>query len=437
MAYSLPQKLDHLSQGAVFDVTCADEKRNEAQICALKGILNLNGPEEAGRYPAGDPPGVSYVNNCGRQMPILKVLQTSHCEFNCKYCSFRRDMDRPRASMTPSEIADTTLRMAHLGLVEGLFLSSGIGGNVREIMTQIVDTARILREKMLFGGYIHLKILPGASIDLIEAAGRYADRLSINMEAPSETALRDIAPNKGIKEGILKQMQWIETLRKKGSIPLRVGQTTQFVVGGSDDPGANDRALIMAGNYLYSELGFRRIYYSAFEPIPGTPLEDREPENPKRSFRLYQADRLLALYGFKPDEFIFTDNGRLDLESDPKESWARAHRDIFPIDITKCEPTDLLRIPGIGPVMAKRILAARAECSLKTVDDFLGLGKVARKSLEYILVNGRAGEVKSKKAAGWKAPQLVLPFGSAVASEDGDSYLLSEDASKEAVPTFS
>ncbi len=417
MGASRIDKVQHLTQGAVFDLTCPDEKPNPALIAAVKG-LSASHDQKLYADADGSVPGVSYVNSCGRLMPILKILQTSHCEFNCKYCAFRKDRDRPRDSMSPEEIALTTMQMARLGLIEGLFLSSGIGGKVSEVMTKIVDSARILREKYLYPGYIHLKILPGTSIDLIEAAGQYADRLSINMEAPSESALQAIAPNKGIRTNIIKQMQWIETLRRQGRIPMRVGQTSQFVVGGTDDPGATDRALITAADYLYNELKLRRIYYSAFEPIPNTPLEDRKPENPKRSHRLYQADRLVALYGFKSDDLVFDPTGRLDPDIDPKEAWANAHPELFPIDIVRCEPTELLKIPGIGPVMAKRILQARAECRLKTVDDYLNLGRVARKSLEYVLVNGRAGTVRSAggmdrnaKGEGEGSAQLALPFG--------------------------
>ncbi len=413
MASSRLNKLDHLSRGAVFDLTCADQKPDPSQVRALtKGeSSDLIDTEPHPTDPSRKIPGVSYVNNCGRPMPVLRVLQTSHCEFNCKYCAFRKGSDRQRESMTPSELACVTMEMAQAGLVEGLFLSSGIGKNLKSTMTQIVDTARILREKYLYPGYLHLKILPGASIDLIEAAGQYADRLSINMEAPSESALGDIAPNKNIKTNILKQMQWIETLRRQGKIPRRVGQTTQFVVGSSDDPGANDRALMTAVHYLYDELDFRRVYYSAFNPIPGTPLQDRPPENPKRSLRLYQADRLVAQYGFKLDDFIFDDNGRFDLDTDPKEAWADAHPELFPVEITKCEPTELLRIPGIGPIFAKRILKARTDGHLKSIDDYKKLGRYSRKSLKYILVNGRAGFLEMAHAKIQRADQISLPFG--------------------------
>lgn len=343
-------------------------------------------------------------------MPVLKVLQTSHCQFNCKYCAFRKDSDRQRETLTPDELASTTIKMVDAGIVEGLFLSSGIGENIRSTMTQIVDTARIIREKYLFDGYIHLKILPGSSIDLIEAAGQYADRLSINMEAPSETALKNIAPNKTIQNSILKQMQWIETLRRKGKIPKRVGQVTQFVVGGSDDPGENDRALVTAAEYLYRELKFRRVYYSTFNPVMGTPLQDRAPENPKRSHRLYQADRLLAEYGFKPDEFLYNNEGRLDLDIDPKESWANAHPEIFPVEITRAEKSQLLRIPGIGPTFAKRIMESRYSGGLGSVDDFKKIGRVPEKALKYILVKGKPGVREKTQVRGFSEKQLELPF---------------------------
>ena len=397
-------KLTHLAQAALFDVTCADEKPGPSEVRAHAGL-------EAAIHPKTDkPPGVAYVNSCGRPMPILKILQTSHCQFNCRYCAFRKDADRPRDALASDELARLTVTMASRGLIEGLFLSSGIGATVRETMTRIVDSARILREKYRFRGYIHLKVLPGASLDLIEAAGRYADRLSINLEAPSETALREIAPNKQIKSNILKRMQWIETLRRTGRIPSRVGQVTQFVVGGSDDPTENDRALITVADYLYRELDFRRIYYSAFQPVPGTPLEDRPPENPLRQHRLYQADFLLSRYGFRPDDLIFDEAGRLSLELDPKEAWARAHPEFFPVDIKTADSSALLRVPGIGPILTKRILQARAERRLKSSDDLLKLGPVPRKALEFVLINGKRPEGGRVQERGWETPQLRLPF---------------------------
>ena len=419
MATCILDRLELLAQGAIFDLTCADDSTHPANIARKKDFASGKKIDHiASRISSLSPeqqspsiPGVAHVNNCGRPMPVLKVLQTSHCQFNCKYCGFRKDSDFRRETLSSEELARSTIEMSNAGIVEGLFLSSGIGENVPSTMTSIIDTARILRRKYNFEGYIHLKILPGSTEDLIEAAGQFADRLSINMEAPTESALKDIAPNKSIQKAIINQMQCIETLRRKGRIPRRVGQTTQFVVGGSDDPGANDRALVVAAEYLYRELDFRRVYYSPFNPVIGTPLQDREPENPRRSYRLYQADRLLALYGFEIDDFIFNNDGCLDLESDPKELWADAHPEIFPIEITRCGKEELLRVPGIGPLLAKRIMEARFTGSLKSPADMQKLGRVQKKVYEYILVNGRIGVEKSPVVSGYGDKQLVLPFG--------------------------
>lgn len=376
-------KLAYLGGAAVFDVTCADEKREPAQLSSLTGLA-ADGWRQRPGFPA-----VTHVNSCGRQVPILKVLLTSHCEMNCRYCAFRRDIDRPRESLEPAELAKVTIEMARTGLIEGIFLSSGIGRNVQETMSRIVDTGRILRERYGFPGYVHLKILPGSSLDLIEAAGRYADRISINMEAPTEAVLRDIAPGKSLESNIFKRMRWIETLRREGRIPRHVGQVTQFVVGASDDPGASDRALVTVAHYLYKTLNFRRIYYSAFHPVPDTPLENRPAEDPRRVHRLYQADQLVAKYGFQPEELIFDEAGRLDTGSDPKETWARAHPEMFPVELTRADPSLLMRVPGIGPTLCRRILRARSEGRLRSVEDYLRLGHVPRRSLGYVLVNGR------------------------------------------------
>ena len=277
-------------------------------------------------------------------------------------------------------------------------------------MTKMVDTVRILREKYLYLGYIHLKVLPGTSIDLIEAGGQYADRLSINMEAPSEASLSAIAPNKSIKETVLKQMQWIETLRRKNAIPKRVGQTTQFVVGGSDDPTENDRALLQVAGYLYDQLDFRRVFYAPFSPVPGTPLEGRAPENPKRSHRLYQADFLLSKYNFLPEEFSFDDAGRLDLDKDPKESWADAHPEFFPLDIMRADPNQLLRVPGIGPLTAKKVLQGRIDGSLRSVDDFRKIAQMQKKAFDYVLVDGKTASKPKLLVRGHKADQMELVF---------------------------
>ncbi len=412
MTGSRLDRLELLSLGAVFDVTCAEDPAHNLQKSTiLKGFKPSDDGSstlDTGRPPGI--PGISQVTNCGRSMPVLKVLQTSHCEFNCSYCAFRKGSDHRRDTLAPDELANVTIDMANASLIEGIFLSSGVGRNIKSTMTSMIDTVRILREKHSFLGYVHVKILPGTSIDLIEAAGQYADRLSINMEAPSEDALHGLAPNKSIKSQILKQMQWIETLRRVGKIPKRVGQTTQFVVGGSDNPGENDRALVTAADYLYRELDFRRVYYSPFNPIPGTPLEGRKPQTPLRSNRLYQADRLLAQYDFKLEDFIFTNSGHLDLDVDPKTAWADAHPDFFPVDVTRDDPARLLRVPGIGPITAKRILESRFQGTIRDVKDLRKVTRIPRKTLKYILIGGRSFAHEAGLRGRMKPDQLVLGF---------------------------
>jgi len=406
-------KFDLLSSGAIFDVTCAEDpahRLTREDILRNLRIDNMDVFKLKTSRPISMP-GVSEVTSCGRKMPVLKILQTSHCTYNCKYCAFRKDSDScHRETLEPFELAHITNEMTNTRIIEGLFLSSGIGKNARTTMTNMVDTVRILREKYMYLGYIHLKILPGTSVDLIEAAGQYADRLSVNMEAPSETALKAIAPNKNIKETILKQMQWIETLRRKRLIPRKVGQTTQFVVGGSDDPTENDRALLTVAGYLYDQLDFRRIFYSPFNPVPGTPLEGRSPENPKRSFRLYQADFLLSKYNFKPDDFTFDETGRLPLDRDPKEAWAEAHPEIFPLDIMRAEPDQIMRVPGIGPLTAKRILQGRVDGSLRSVEDFRKMARMQKKAFEYVMVNGKAASEKQIVVGVMKPEQMEFGY---------------------------
>jgi len=383
-------KFDLLASGAIFDVTCAEDpahRLTREDILRNLRIDNMDVFKLKTSRPISMP-GVSQVTSCGRKMPVLKILQTSHCTYNCKYCAFRKDSDScHRETLEPFELARITNEM-----------------------TNMVDTVRILRERYVYLGYIHLKILPGTSVDLIEAAGQYADRLSVNMEAPSETALKAIAPNKTIKDTVLKQMQWIETLRRKRLIPRKVGQTTQFVVGGSDDPTENDRALLTVAGYLYDQLDFRRIFYSPFNPVPGTPLEGRNPENPKRSFRLYQAGFLLSKYNFKPDDFTFDETGRLPLDRDPKEAWAEAHPEIFPLDIMRAEPDQIMRVPGIGPLTAKRILQGRVDGSLRSVEDFRKMARMQKKAFKYVMVNGKAASEKQIVVGVLKPEQMELNY---------------------------
>jgi predicted DNA-binding helix-hairpin-helix protein len=402
MHCGVENKISRLSADAVMDITCADTAPDPAlkdAHCKFSGMAYTS---------PGAEPNITYVNNCGRPMPILKTLQTSHCVFNCRYCSFARDNDRRRDTISPDEMAMITNDMTEAGKIRGLFLSSGIDGSVRKTMTRIIDTAKILRVKYGYTGYIHLKIMPGSSEDVIEEAGKYADRLSINMEAPNDQSLNSIAPNKKIHKSILGQMQLIETLRRMRRIHPRVGQITQFVVGGSDDPGENDRAFLTVAQYLYRELDFRRVYYSAFSPVKGTKLEGREPENPMRSHRLYQADRLMVDYGFTPDELVFDNRGKMSLDIDPKELWARAHPELYPVDITTADPQMILRVPGIGPTLARKILSARLNGDLRDQEDLLKLGRVNRKCLEWILIGGRMPVMEKKFSR--KELQLSLSF---------------------------
>jgi len=327
----------------------------------------------------------------GRLMPLLKTMMTTACERNCFYCPFRAGRSKTRrVTFSPDEMARAFGDMRRAGVVEGLFLSSGIIGGGARTQDKLLDTVEIVRRQG-YMGYIHLKIMPGAERDQVLRAAQLADRLSINLEAPTAERLAALAPKKQFAEELLAPLRWIEQIRRerpahenvKGRWPSSV---TQFVVGAVDE---SDLELLSATEHLIRAASLKRAYFSAFRPLPDTPLENHPAEDPWREHRLYQASFLFRDYGFDLEEMPFDERGRLPLDTDPKRAWAEVHLGEAPVEINRAEREELLRVPGIGPKGAAAILAARRRATLRSVDELRRIG-VRTKDIEpFVLLDGR------------------------------------------------
>jgi len=350
------------------------------------------GPKDFGVM--GQVPGVyEAVVSGGRTCRLFKVLQSNVCVNNCTYCAHRRDSNVPRAVLTPSELAESFMHVYKHQLVEGAFFSSGITDNSEASMTRLVETAQLLRFKFGYTGYLHLKIMPGVSLNLIEQAVLLADRVSLNLEVPDEKYIKIVSPEKDFNQELLQTLAKLNIIRsklKEGQIKPKPGKnwrqrrcgwkkrfgnapsiTSQFVVGAA---GESDRELIRAAQQLQRNFGLYRIFFSAFRPITYTPLENRPPTPQWREHRLYQAEWLVREYGFSWEEIPFDANDYLFKKADPKEIWAKNHPEFFPIDIKKADCQKLLRVPGIGPNTAKKIVRKQFFKLPKKTQEYLSSG---------------------------------------------------------------
>lgn len=327
----------------------------------------------------------------GQNFPLLKSMITSVCEKNCNYCAFRSGRDCQRATFKPDEMADTYLSLNEKKIAKGLFLSSGIVGGGAKVQDKIIDTAAILRNKRNYKGYMHLKIMPGAEYDQIFQLMHYADRVSINLEAPNGKRLSDLAPKKDFYDELLNRLFWADQIRKRES-PVNTWKgnwpsiSTQFVVGPS---GETDLELIKTSVYLIQKYNLARIYFMTFNPVLNTPMENTKPENPLRGHRLYQSSYLIRDYGFQLEDFSFAENGHLSLEKDPKQIWAERHLLDHPLEINQADPLELIRIPGIGPKRAKLITDFRRQQLIRSEGDLRHLGIPINKVGRFLLLNGK------------------------------------------------
>ena len=330
----------------------------------------------------------------GKQVKLLKTLLSSACERDCYYCPFRAGRDFRRATFKPQEFAELFMKLYQSNMAEGIFLSSGIAAGGANTQNKILDTAEILRNKLGFRGYLHLKIMPGAEKGQVVRLMQLADRVSINLEAPNKERLTRLAPNKNFFEELFRPLKWVEEIRQtqpahKGWNGRWPSTVTQFVAGGSDE---SDLELLTTTDWLMKNVRLRRAYFSAFSPIRDTPMESKPAVDPLREHRLYQASFLLRDYGFDLEEMPFVQNGNLPLATDPKLAWAQQNLQERPLEINNAERRELLRIPGIGPKGADAILKARRISKLRDLTTLKKLGIVTRRVAPFIVLDGRRAE---------------------------------------------
>lgn len=324
---------------------------------------------------------------------LFKVLQTNACRFACKYCFTSCAIRRKRTTFKPDELSTTFISLHQQKRVDGLFLSSGIVPDADTTMEKMLATVERLRLKEGYTGYIHLKLIPGASYDLIERAVQLADRVSLNLEAPNPERLAILAPEKEFTAAMWERMRWASELmrraREEGRQAAR-SLTTQFVVGAV---GESDRELLETVQRAHRELGLWRAYFSAFHPIERSPLQDQPAEDPTRALRLYQSDFMLRDYGFGYDELPFDEHGLLPRDKTPKQAWAERHLH-EPIEVNHAPRHILLRVPGIGPKSADRIIAARRAAKLRDLAQLKALGVTTIWAASYVLLDGRRAPVQ-------------------------------------------
>lgn len=383
----LMRKLEILADAAKYDASCASSG------AARKDSRNGRGVGSTGGM------GIchSYTPD-GRCVSLLKVLLTNACLYDCHYCINRRSSNVRRARFTPEEVVRLTLDFYKRNYIEGLFLSSGIVRSADHTMEQVIEVARQLREVHDFRGYIHLKTIPEASQTLIEKAGHYADRISINIELPTQRSLDQLAPEKnlantkeamgGIRRRIEETQAARQEARKVANRPrvkapvFATGQSTQMIVGADD---SSDALVLHRADELYRDCRLRRVYYSGFSPIPEpSVLLPVKPPPLVREHRLYQADWLLRFYGFDVGELLPREDPNLDLELDPKLAWALRRRALFPVDVNRAPRELLWRVPGLGTVNVERILSARRHARL-TLADLQRMRVSLKKVMPFIL----------------------------------------------------
>ncbi|OAI86308.1 putative DNA modification/repair radical SAM protein [Pseudomonas putida] len=370
-------KLGILADAAKYDASCASSSAPKRSSKGSDGLGATNGMGICHSYTPD-----------GRCVSLLKVLLTNFCLYDCQYCVNRRSSNVPRARFTPEEVVRLTLDFYRRNCISGLFLSSGIIRSADYTMEQLARVARLLREEHDFRGYIHLKTIPDADPLLIEEAGRLADRLSVNIELPSDASLKRLAPEKQVATirqamGTIHRGQQAVAGEARAPRFTPAGQSTQMIVGADT---SDDRTILRNAESLYQGYGLKRVYYSAFSPIPDSPDSVPLAAPPLlREHRLYQADFLMRGYGYKAGELL-SEASNLALDIDPKLAWALSNREVFPVDINRAEPALLARIPGIGLRSVQRLVALRRERRVR-YDDLIQLRCVLDKARPFIVTS--------------------------------------------------
>jgi predicted DNA-binding helix-hairpin-helix protein len=344
------------------------------------------------------PLNIRRLRSSGRETRLLRILMTNACSYNCHYCPMRRDRNLPRTLLKPEELVRIFLGALQRGWVDGLFVTTGIPSNPVKVMDDLIIALELLRERHRFPGYVHVKLVAGAQVAQIERLTALATRVSINLEAPCGQTLAQIAPEKSLPVSVdnLERVRSLvlaeRTARAHGrpADPLHpmgvAGMTMQFVVGATPD---SDRTLIETVGRLQAGGGIHHAHFSAFRPIKDTPMESVPAAPALREHRLYQADYLMHDYGFTPDEVVFGPEGNLPLNVDPKTAWALAHPEEFPVEITAAEYETLVRVPGIGRVAARRLVAERGGTLLRDLGDLRRLGVVTTRAAGFLTLRGR------------------------------------------------
>lgn len=382
------EKLTVLTDAAKYDAACTSSGGNRT---AKKGYIGNTSSSVSGCCHS--------FSADGRCVTLLKVLMTNCCVFDCKYCVNRRSNDTKRAAFTPHELADLTISFYRRNYIEGLFLSSGVLRSPDYTTELMIKALRILREEYRFNGYIHAKAIPGTAPELVEQLGFLADRLSVNIELPSEAGLRTLAPDK-TKQAILSPMRQIQVRSKQSKEELvryrhapkfaPAGQSTQLIVGATAD---SDFHILRLTQGLYDRYRLKRVFYSAYVPVVEHALLPSKDVKPPllREHRLYQADWLLRFYGFRAEELLDEQHPDFNPLVDPKCSWALAHLDFFPVEVNTADYEALLRVPGIGVTSARRILTARRAGKLR-IEDLQKMGVVMKRAQYFLTASGKRAE---------------------------------------------
>lgn len=379
------EKLTILTDAAKYDAACTSSGGNRT---SKKGYIGNTSSSVAGCCHS--------FSADGRCVTLLKVLMTNCCVYDCKYCVNRRSNDTRRAAFTPEELADLTINFYRRNYIEGLFLSSGVLRSPDYTTELMIRSLRILREQYRFNGYIHAKAIPGTSPELVEQLGLLSDRLSVNIELPSEAGLNLLAPDK-TKKAILAPMRQIQIRNQQHKEELvkyrhapkfaPAGQSTQLIVGATQD---TDFHILKLTQGLYDRYGLKRVFYSAYVPVVEHALLPAKNVKPPllREHRLYQADWLLRFYEFRAEELLDEAHPDFDPRVDPKCSWALTHPEFFPVEVNTADYEALLRIPGVGVLSARRILAARRYGRVH-IDDLKKLGVVMKRAQYFLTADGK------------------------------------------------
>lgn len=385
---NLLDKLTILTDAAKYDASCTSS-----------GVIRGSRPGMIGNTSSSIAGCCHSFSADGCCISLLKVLMTNYCVYDCKYCINRRSNDTRRTAFTPRELAELTVQFYRRNYIEGLFLSSGVLRDPDYTTLRMIETLRLLRREFAFNGYIHAKAIPGTSPELVQQLGYLADRLSVNIELPSQKGLAALAPDKS-KAAILAPMRLIEAQGRQNKEELvkyrhapafaPAGQSTQLIVGATED---SDRHILHLTESLYDRYRLKRVFYSAYVPVVENPLLPALHTKPPllREHRLYQADWLLRFYGFRADELLDDQHPNFDPMLDPKCYWAITHPEQFPVEIMTADLGRLLRVPGIGPTGARRILSAR-RTGLLHFDDLKKMGIVLKRAQFFILCGGRMRE---------------------------------------------